>query len=99
MLLLIGFTEIGRRESTLLRQEHKILPPAWDMPPVSTETTSKQKEITFWMFDAAEALLQSHVFSSLTFIILKGRSCFHSAEEESEAQRGYLLMVAKKRKK
>ena len=85
MLLLIGFTEIGRRESTLLRQEHKILPPAWDMPPVSTETTSKQKEITFWMFDAAEALLQSRVFSSLTFITLKGKSCFHFSEEESEA--------------
>ena len=49
MLLLICFTETGRMESTLFRQEHKILPPAWHMPPASSETTSKQKEITFWM--------------------------------------------------
>ena len=96
MLLLICFTETGRMESTLFRQEHKILPPAWHMPSASSETTSKQKEITFWIFEDVEALLQSHALSSLTFIALKGRYCFHFADEETEAQREYLLMIEKK---
>ena len=80
----------------MFRQEHKILPPAWDMPPASTATTSKQKEITFWIFDDFEALLQSHALSSLNFIALKGSYCFHFADDETEAQREYLLMTEKK---